>query len=312
MKNENYIENALNLKKFSDYLDFPLFFEIETVNACNAVCTMCTINKWQKHRNPYMSPQLFKKISDELIQYSTVVRTVNLGRDGEPLLDKHLEKKIGYLKEGGIKNVTFSTNAALLSEKRSKELLNSGLDEIMFSVDGYSRITFEKIRRGLCFKKIVENVHRFIDLRNSQNEHLKIRVRMVVQQENKDEIEPWGKYWRGKLKPKDSVEAKNIHSWGNQLENYQVLKQEEKLLTPCTSPFSTMIIRFNGDITICPLDFNGKYVNGNVQQDTIQTIWGKGGYFKKFRQIHLYSKRDELYFCKGCRLWEPDKTKRVF
>jgi len=312
MDNITFLKQKLNLDRFEDYLKFPMYYEIETVNACNAACRMCTVNKWQKNGNPFMSDTLFKKMADELIEYKHIIRTVNLSRDGEPLLDKELEEKISYLKKGGIKHITFSTNASLLTERRALSLLTSGLDEIMFSIDGLKKETFEKIRAGLNFEKIINNVIQFIKLRDSIASTLKIRVRMVMQQENLSEVEEWGRYWRGFLQKQDSVHAKNIHSWGNQLENYLPVKETGKLTNPCTSPFSTMVIRYNGDITICPLDFDFKFINGNINEQDIKDIWQNGIYFKKFRELHLQGMRDEFGLCKGCRLWDADKSKRVF
>ncbi|WP_295102781.1 radical SAM protein [uncultured Candidatus Kuenenia sp.] len=312
MDNITFLKQKLNLDKFEDYLRFPRYYEIETVNACNATCKMCTVNKWQTNGNPFMSDMVFRKMADELIDNRDIVRTVNLSRDGEPLLDRKLEERITYLKEGGINHITFSTNASLLTKKRALSLMKSGLDEIMFSIDGLKKETFEKIRTGLNFEKIMNNVSQFIKLRDSTVPSVKIRVRMVIQQDNLAEIEEWGKYWRSILQKQDSVHAKNIHSWANKLGNYVAVKEMSKLYTPCTSPFSTMIIRYNGDVTICPLDYDFKYVNGNIGECSIKDIWQSGAYFRNFRELHLQGKRDEFAFCTGCRLWDSEESKRSF
>ena len=312
MDHSVFLKQKLNLDKFEDYLRFPMYYEIETVNACNASCRMCTVNKWGENGNPFMSDTLFRKMADELIDNRHIVRTVNLSRDGEPLLDRKLEERITYLKKGGVKHITFSTNASLLTKKRALSLLTSGMDEIMFSIDGLKKETFEKIRAGLNFEKIINNVSQFIKLRDSTASTVKIRVRMVIQQENLSEVEDWGKYWRGVLQKQDSVHAKNVHSWANTLENFIAVKETTKLSTPCTSTFSTMIIRYNGDVTICPLDYDFKYVSGNIGDRSIKDIWQNGIHFKNFRELHLQGMRDEFDFCKGCRLWDSEESKRSF
>ncbi len=303
---QRFLCERLQLTDFDTYKDFPLYYEIETVNACNARCRMCTINKWQRHKDPFMPAPLFQKIAAELICHANRVRTVNLSRDGEPLLDKSLEDKIAQLKQGGISTVTFSTNASLLDERRAARLLASPLDDIMFSIDGSTRETFEQIRAGLRFDMVVANVKRFIDLRNKAASPMKIRVRMVLQPENAHEAEPWGAFWRSRLQPNDGVHAKALHSWANQLDAFQPVTPDEKLTTPCTSPFSTMIIRYNGDVTICPLDYDYKYINGNLAQRSIEEVWQHGAHFTTFRKLHLLGERDDFDFCRGCRLWEPD------
>ncbi|MBF0409939.1 MAG: radical SAM protein [Candidatus Riflebacteria bacterium] len=312
MNNTDVLLKKLKLSRIEDCFLFPVYFEIETVNACNASCRMCTVKKWHKSSSAYMSPELFQKISDELIEYKDIVRVVNMSRDGEPLLDDKLEERIAYLKKCGIKHVIFSTNASLLNNERGLSLLQCGLDEIMFSVDGLKKDTFEKIRKGLNFEEVVGNIFQFIKLRDKLLSKLIIRVRMVIQEDNISEVEEWGKFWRSFLQKQDCVHAKSVHSWGNQLDNYVSVRDFQKIESPCTSPFSTMVIRYNGDVTICPVDFDFKYVNGNINFHSIKDIWQKGIYFKNFRQTHLKGLRDKFDFCKGCRLWDSEESKICF
>jgi len=311
-KNKAFIVKKLGFNTFEDYLKFPMYYEIETINACNAKCEMCTIADWQKHPDPFMSKELFEKIADEIIAHKDIVRVVNLCRDGEPLMDKGLETKINYLKKGGVNHTTFSTNGSLLNRDRALSLINSELDEIMFSIDGFTKETFEGIRVGLDFDKVVENVKNFIALRNEKNSKIKVRIRLVIQEKNSHEVDDWSNFWKPLLGNEDSVHAKAIHSWGNQLNNFMPARNYDNLTTPCTSTFSTMIIRYNGDVTICPLDFDFKHKNGNLKDSSIEKVWNTGKEFKKFREIHLDGKRDAFSFCAGCRLWDSDINKDVY
>ena len=47
------IKRIDNKDKFENLLEFPKYIEIETVNACNARCPMCTINDWEKKLPSY-------------------------------------------------------------------------------------------------------------------------------------------------------------------------------------------------------------------------------------------------------------------
>ena len=86
---KEYLTKELILKNntYEELLAFPIHFEIETINACNARCPMCTIDEWNKDEK-MMSDELFKKIVEEIAQHKDTVKRVNLYRDGEPLLDK--------------------------------------------------------------------------------------------------------------------------------------------------------------------------------------------------------------------------------
>ena len=76
-------------KNLNSLLEYPSYIEIETVNACNARCPMCTINDW-KRNYPVMRDNVFNKISEDLIDNKKYVKRVSLYRDGEPLIDKKL------------------------------------------------------------------------------------------------------------------------------------------------------------------------------------------------------------------------------
>ena len=51
MKNfKPYLNRRIDKQaKFENLLEFPKYIEIETVNACNARCPMCTINDWERN-----------------------------------------------------------------------------------------------------------------------------------------------------------------------------------------------------------------------------------------------------------------------
>ena len=101
--------------------------------------------------------KLFKKIVAELVPYADWIKWICLSRNGEPLLNKNIALMVKQLKDIGIKRVTFTTNATALTEKKSYELIKSGLDEIRFSIDGFTKETFEKIRKDGKYEEILKN-----------------------------------------------------------------------------------------------------------------------------------------------------------
>ena len=57
-------------------LEFPKYIEIETVNACNARCPMCTINDWERNY-PVMKDDVWNKVSNEIIEYKKHIKRVS-------------------------------------------------------------------------------------------------------------------------------------------------------------------------------------------------------------------------------------------
>jgi len=296
------LAKRLNLKDLSEALYFPKYFEVETIRACNAKCKMCTIHEW-KNKNNRMTDNLFYKIAEEMSNYNQWINRVCLSRNGEPLLDKTLEQKIRKLKDYGIKEVSFSTNASILNEKRSVSLIESGLDDIRFSIDGITKKTFEYIRGGLDYEQVKNNCLKFIQLRNQYGKKPKIHIRMTLQDANKHEEKEWKDYWVLRILESDIVSSKPMHSWGNQLKNYEKTKQDKEDSLPCISPFSTMIIHFNGKVPLCGCDYNNEIILGKVSKESIKKIW-QGTKYQEIRKIHETKGRNEIPLCVGCNIWD--------
>lgn len=305
------LTRELELDDLSKALYFPRFFEVETVNACNARCRICTIAEWSRRKSYLMPGRIWNKFLNEIKNYSHWINRVNLSRDGEPLLDPRLETRIRDLKNAGIRYVTLSTNGSLLNKKIGRSLLDSGLDDIMFSIDGLTKETFERIRIGLKFEEVAGNCIDFIKMRDSMNYKTTIRVRMVLQDENRGELEGWLKYWKPFLKTKrgDRVYAKPAHSWGNQLKGYRdiVGQAADKDYSGelCISPWSTLVVKVNGDIPMCPVDFKCRYFMGNIGKSAIKDIWNSDG-FNNVRDRLTSGQRNSLKLCKDCYLWDRE------
>ena len=67
---------------------------------------------------------------------------------GEPLLHPDLPEMIRFAKSIGVPSVEINTNAVALTPELSRELLATGLDEVVFSLDGSDAAGYEAIRVG--------------------------------------------------------------------------------------------------------------------------------------------------------------------
>jgi MoaA/NifB/PqqE/SkfB family radical SAM enzyme len=185
----DYILRRAGGTSYEGLIRFPRYFEIETVNACNARCPMCTIDDWDR-RDGLMSDETFAKIADEIGRHAGEVYRVALYRDGEPLIDKKLPKRVAAMKERGVKRVGISTNVELLTPAKSEALLAAGLDEILMSIDSLKPDVYESIRVGCHYETVMANCQKFIELRNQMGSKCQVWVRMIRQEKNKDEWPP--------------------------------------------------------------------------------------------------------------------------
>lgn len=307
-KSKEYLARRISRdESYDNLLDFPRYLEIETVNTCNARCPMCTITDWKRKSAP-MKDKLFNKVAAEVIEHAAQIKRVTLYRDGEPLIDKKLAGRITLLKKGGIRAISISTNVSLLSESKSEELLESGLDIIIMSVDSLKKDIYEGIRKGLNFEEVMENARRFIALRNKIRPQTQIWMRMIRQGSNFDEWPAYHKYWSGLLTDNDRIYYHNIFNWGGQLKGFQAVSQSYEPFLPCVALWSLMVIFSNGDVPLCNTDYNNKYPLGSVISSSIKELW-QSKIMQRRRQLHLDSKKSSIAICQNCNVWDesPDR-----
>ncbi len=298
-----YLQRRISPQEsYEDLLNFPRFIEIETVNACNARCPMCTIDDWQRN-TPTMKDDLFHRIADEIIDHRDEVNRVSLYRDGEPLLDKKLPERIAYLKQGGVNVTSISTNVSLLDESRSRALLDAGLDMIILSIDSLQKEIFEGIRVRLDFDEVLANAIRFIELRNKIRPQTRIYMRMIRQPENLDEWPSYEAFWRPKLADNDRLYYHNLFNWGGQLDGFEAIAPSFEPNLPCVALWSLLVIFGNGDVPLCNVDYNNKYPTGNILENSIGELW-RSKVMNERREAHLSDKKSCISLCKNCNVWD--------
>ena len=308
------IARRVDLETAEDALYFPKYFQFETIRVCDAKCPFCAIDKWDKSV-PVIPDKLFEKIVSELAQYADWIEAVCIQRAGEPLLDKKLGARIRRLKEIGIKKITMSTNASLLSEKKATEILDAGLDDIMLSIDSVDKKIYESLRVGLNFENVMSNIVTLFEVRDRIKPELIVRVRGVSMQdlstlEGRREVLEWETFWDKYKKPHDRIYMKQLHNWGNQVD---VEKKTEGGLNaaygdiyhPCILPWSTMHITTMGIVALCPMDYDAKFAMGDLNKETIADIWHNEKW-AKIRKLHSTGERNQIDMCRGCKLFDLD------
>jgi len=122
-----------------------------------------------------------------IIEQIPMVHSVVLTGWGEPLLHKELFAMIEYLHSKNIATAVFS-NATLLTPEISETLLKLDLEDIRFSMDGETKETFEKIRVGAEFEKVISNISNFVNMSKERGNNIRIGVRATAMKDNLYEL----------------------------------------------------------------------------------------------------------------------------
>lgn len=293
-----------------EYL-MPRHVQIESVGGkgmCTARCTMCTIEDWQKPPR-IMQQAEFEKFVLDLAPWKEHVDHVTLHCNGEPLMDKRLHEKVAFLKRHGFRGTGFATNCTLLDERRARALLDAGLDTIICSIDGFTKATHEAIRHRTHFETIVQNVERFLALRDeraaSGRPATRVLVRMILQDSNRHEWDDYQAFWRARLDPTkgDGVLQFPIHNWGGQMENWQqnlALYGQGKVFE-CEDLFDRLIVFSDGTVSHCDADYNGFFPHGSVFEQHFLEVYN-GPIFSRYRTAMQEGRLLELDHCKSCSI----------
>jgi MoaA/NifB/PqqE/SkfB family radical SAM enzyme len=135
----------------------PVCLYLETTNRCNLLCETCPRTFEDLEPPADMSWELFTNIVD---QFPHIARVVLHGV-GEPMMVKALPRMVQYLKARGA-YVLFNTNGTLLTERKGRELIAAGLDELRVSLDAAEPRAFLAVRGKDMFNRIVRNVRAFV------------------------------------------------------------------------------------------------------------------------------------------------------
>jgi len=252
----------------------------------------------------YMGIKLFHKIIDESILYGKrLIITIN--KDGEPLLHPELPQMIQYAKDKKAAfKINFYTNGILLTEEKSLELIKSGLDTIHISIDAFTNETYKKVKNCQKLNIVEENVKKLIELKKKlYSKTPLVIVKIIHTRDTRGEIKLFKKKWH---QIADFIEIGEYHTWDGSLNSSAISGDPETIQKteryPCTFLWYNPVILWDGRVTTCCVDYQGKGIIGNMNEDPLAKIW-QGEILQKIRKAHLEDKYDSIPLCSRCQFW---------
>ena len=166
----------------------PKFVQMEPVGQCNLRCRMCPI-QFRRDGPPYGPPaymdfDVFTRLLDELPE----LEELHLQGLGEPTIHPRFFDMVSHAVSRGIK-VSTNSNMTLLTPERARRMVTSGLQDLHVSVDGATARTYEHIRVGARFHRVIRNlilVRRAKAELGSETPHLRMVV--VAMRQNLSEF----------------------------------------------------------------------------------------------------------------------------
>jgi radical SAM protein with 4Fe4S-binding SPASM domain len=265
-----------NASKMETLEDFPLFVRLEAQFKCNSKCPKCVHGHKDLEADcgypEYMPFEMFKRLVDECDEHGCP--SVGVSQRNEPLLDPDLMERINYVSsKKSIMDIHLNTNASLLTEELSRQILDTGVTRICFSIDALTEETFNKVRKGLNFKQVLHNIEAFLSIREKSGRSIPtIRVSFLLQEDNENELEKFKNYWVDKV-DYVSVQRYVPISPFNDERSHAISLAPTKGKQQCSYTYESLFIHGDGTVVPCAAHHARHISVGNINNKSLYEIW---------------------------------------
>jgi radical SAM protein with 4Fe4S-binding SPASM domain len=234
---------------------------------------------------------------------------------GEPYLHPQFFQMVEYACQRKIYTAT-STNAHFLTDQLARKTVESGLDRIIFSLDGTDQETYEKYRVGGNLEQAMEGIV------NLENWRIKLKSRtpctilqFIVFSTNEHQVDDVKKL--AKKPGVDKLELKSAQVYGYEEGNHFIPENEKysrykrtsnsrftiknPLNNHCFRMWRGCVITWDGLVVPCCFDKDAEHRLGDLKHQSFREIW-RGKAYDEYRR-KLFSARNEIDICKNCTEW---------
>lgn len=286
----------------------PFSLTTEPTNKCNLQCIECpTGNKSSTIEKGEMSLENYKYIIDE-VKHSILFQMIYF--QGEPFLNSNLFEMIKYSDQSNI-YTRISTNGHFLSKENCNKIIQSGLKEIIISLDGITQESYQKYRKGGSLNIVVEGIKKLVQTKKEfSSNYPKVIIQFIVFSHNEHEIQELKAFFNRLAIDKLELKTAQIYNKNNfnlipktkkysrySLESHNPLIKS-KLKNRCFRVWSTVVITWDATLIPCCFDKNNEHHIGNILLTKVFKQWDSRA-FKSFRK-KILTKRQKIDICQNC------------
>jgi MoaA/NifB/PqqE/SkfB family radical SAM enzyme len=155
---------------------------IEPTDFCNLDCVTCIRNVWTEELGR-MTEETYACILDNVKEISPRP-VLFFGGLGEPLFHPRTIDWIRQAKDIGCQ-VEMITNGTMLVERKTRQLIDSGLDVLWVSIDGATPESYADVRLGAALPNVIANLKLFRKIRpGGHKPHPQLGIAMVAMKRN--------------------------------------------------------------------------------------------------------------------------------
>lgn len=284
--------------------------QLEVVNFCNYRCPLCRTHLKDGIRRRKIDldqvRSIIHPIAAEVEEYTLY------GTRGEPFLHEQLEDIVSYLKSMSAARVCISTNGSLVTEHRAIRLLEAGLDQIIFAIDGITPETYGIYRIGGQFNQVIENLKRFCVIKAKGGFQTRIVFQFIPMAGNEHEISKLADFGYAlgvdvvRLKFSNSVNGNDV--FRTECISYRPPAVHSKQFE-CPSGLEKLYVDPNGDCyPCCYAEGYRSLLVGNALEQNIKDIWNADEMWE-LRRSFAEQKGFGAFCLKTCRQRAKNRKK---
>jgi radical SAM protein with 4Fe4S-binding SPASM domain len=292
---------------------YPVFLMIEPTNICNLKCPMCPSGTGDMKRSRgRLSFENYRRVIDDVGGY---ILQLQLWNQGEPFLNASLLDFIRYAKGKGIMVQTSTNGHFIKTEEDAQALVDSGLDQIIFSMDGTNQESYARYRIGGNFNLVLETLERIGRAKvKLKSKTPLVELQFLVFNYNQKEIENLIKIAKETGVNRISFKSAQVYSReqadaflpsDGKYARYSIqdgaIKIKSDLKNWCKRLWLNSTVNWDGSIVPCCFDKDNTYAFANVFNNgkiSFRKSWQNERY-KSFRN-QVLTQRANISMCTNC------------
>lgn len=270
----------------------PASYFIDPINICNLHCPLCPTGRGLLARpRGRMALQDMRRIVDQIAPYAYRIELYNWG---EPLLHPHIVDMIRYASDKRIA-VGLSSNLNRLEPETARHLVESGLSQLVVSIDGSSQETYAAYRRGGQLDRVLANLRLLIETRRQAGSHRPFVIwRMLVGKHNEHDVEAVRQLAREMGVDGFATDAlfvntrdpEQVQEWLPTDAQYRAAsyrQEQPQNQWACDELWESMVVNWDGGVAPCCWLHDPRFDFGNAITHTVREVWN-GPYYVSARR----------------------------
>ena len=307
-----WLSYALSLFGIVRVRHLPTFVSVEPANFCQLRCPECPVGMRGERREAkgekgtpllggagggLLTMETFHRILD---QVQATAHTMQFYFQGEPLLNKQLPEMIAAAHKAGLYTIV-STNAQLLNQEMADVLVQSGLNQIIVSIDGFSEESYQAYRIGGSLQKALNALQYLANAKRIHKSRIRIELQTLRLKTNEHEWEWIKKNYKKlgathlvfktaqlynfehghPLMPTDerysryrkTADGTYVHKKSSHLSPLALSPHRLIASRPCLRLWSGCVITTSGDVLPCCYDKDHRHTLGNITTHSLPEIF---------------------------------------